>query len=323
MVNRAPVVIEDIYADPRIPADAYRPTFVKSLAMVPIRTQSPLGAIGNYWASRHLPTEQDVSLLAALADATSLAMENVNVYQQLESRVRERTRQLEDANAELDAFSSAVSHDLRSPLAAIKGFAEILEDQHGHYLGPHSHDMLFRIITETRKMDATITSLLSLSRLDRTPLHRSDINLSCIASEIINRLRAAHPDRSVSVSIEPDLTANADPGLLQIALENLLSNAWKYTAKRPDARISFGKGPQPHSFFISDNGVGIDMAQVHRLFLPFQRLHPASQFPGLGIGLATTRRILARHNGSISASSQPNEGATFTFTLPPDPSATR
>ena len=150
MLNRQPAVIEDIYSDPRVPADAYRPTFVKSLALVPIRTQAPPGAIGTYWATRHAPTAQEVAVLAALADTTSVAIENVQLYQELEQRVRERTRALELANKELESFSYAVSHDLRAPLRAVNGFSRILREEQGDRLDDEGRDLLNQIEISAR-----------------------------------------------------------------------------------------------------------------------------------------------------------------------------
>lgn len=312
MLNKQSTVIEDIYADPRIPAAAYRPTFVKSLAMVPIRTREPLGAIGNYWARRHQPTASEVAVLSALADTTSVAMENVQVYQELEMRVKQRTSELEAVNRELEAFSSAVSHDLRSPLTSIMGFAGLLEEQMAD-VDARWRDMLAAITSDARRIDDLITSLLSLSRLTRSEVHREQVDLSELAATIMAELQRSQPERVVSVGIQPGLVAHADPSLSRILLTNLLSNAWKYTSKRTNPEITVGA--RENQFFVRDNGAGFDAAKADRLFSPFQRFHNQSDFPGIGIGLATVQRIVHRHGGKIHAESAPGAGTTFFFTL--------
>jgi signal transduction histidine kinase len=318
MLNKQSVVIPDIYADPRIPADAYRPTFVKSLAMVPIRTEEPIGAIGNYWATQRTPTPEEVSLLAALANATSLALENVQVYSELEQRVEARTRQLATANSELEAFSYSVSHDLGAPLRNIGGYADLLAEQvEGTPEAPLAVYME-RIRTETKRMAAIIDDLLRLSRLSRGELLCGPVDLSAIAREITARLAVAEPQRNVTVQIEDGVSASGDEGMLRAALENLLNNAWKYSGKQSAARIEFGTEQDDTGrtvYFVRDNGAGFDMARAERLFTPFQRLHSAAEFQGTGIGLATVKRIIQRHGGDIWAESAPGAGATFRFTL--------
>ncbi len=318
MLNRTPAVLPDIYADPRIPADAYRPTFVKSLAMVPIRTENPLGAIGNYWASHYIPTADELALLAALADTTSVAIENVQLYSGLEARVRQRTTELEASNRELEAFSFSVSHDLRSPLSAIKGSVEMLSEEFHDVLGDRGREVLSLIDTTGTRMLTQIDAMLSLARLNRSMLNRKRADLSDLARAIVNELRAAHRSRAakVRVTIEPELYANVDADLFRLVLENLLSNAWKYTSKRAEASIEFGQMPDTaDTFFVRDNGAGFDMSKVDWLFTPFHRLHSDADFPGIGVGLATTQRILLRHNGRIWVDSKPGEGTTFYFNV--------
>lgn len=315
MLNRAPAVIPDIYADPRIPADAYRPTFVKSLAMVPIRTDAPLGAIGNYWATPHTPTPDDLALLSALADTTSVAIENVQLYSSLESRVRQRTDELEATNRELEAFSYSVSHDLRSPISAIKGLVELLEDESGTALGADGRDVLKLINSTGSRMLSQIDAMLSLAKLNRAPVSRQRVDLSEMAQGIITEQRTADPRRVVAVSIEPGLHADVDPELFRVVLDNLISNAWKYTARRPDASIRVGRMEgAPGTFFVADNGAGFDMKKADWLFIPFHRLHADTDFPGSGVGLATAQRILTRHGGRIWVESTPELGTTFFFT---------
>jgi signal transduction histidine kinase len=318
MLNRKPAVICDIYADPRIPADAYRPTFVKSLVMVPIRTESPIGAIGNYWAVPRMPAREEVELLQALANTTAVAMENVKVLSELEQRVRERTAQLEAANKELDSFSSAVAHDLASPLRSIRSFSGLLEEVYAAQLPDEAKQWLGTIGAAGTRMSELIDDLLRLSRVSAAPIQRTRVRLDDLAAEICSGLSKANPNRNVSISIASGIEAEGDPGMLRVALENLLSNAWKYTSKIVQARVEVGIASTPsgtRAFFVRDNGAGFEMQHAGRLFQPFQRLHAAKDFPGTGVGLATVRRIVHRHGGRIWAESAPGKGAAFYFTL--------
>lgn len=318
MLNRQAVSLPDIYADARIPADAYRPTFVKSLVMVPIRETDPIGAIGVYWASSHTATENEIRTLQALADSTSIAMENVRVYAEIEGRVRERTALLQAANEELEAFSYAVSHDLRAPVRAIAGFGQIVEEDYAAALDDEGRKYLGRIRAGALRMGEMIEDLLKLSRMQRVALHRQPVDLAQIARKIVGNLQAADPARSVSVVLPETLPALADPGLLNTVLENLLSNAWKYTSKTENASIELFSAPPDDSgpaFCIRDNGAGFDSARATKLFAPFQRFHTEEDFPGTGVGLATVQRIIRRHEGRCWAESRPGEGAAFFFTL--------
>ncbi len=319
MLNRQPAVIEDIYVDPRIPADAYRPTFVQSLVMVPIRTQSPIGAIGNYWARRHAATKSEVELLQALANTTAVAMENVQLYNELEQRVNDRTQQLQAANQDLEAFSYSVSHDLRAPLRRIGGFAELLRQELPPGTSENSERFLGKIDFEITRMGGLIDDLLRLARFARVEMNWMKVNLNVLAADVVARLRASHPSHQVEFSMPTNLEAWGDPGLLQVVIENLLSNAWKYTLKRERAIVEFGSTSQPDgsmAFFIRDNGAGFSMEYADKLFTPFQRLHSEKEFAGNGIGLATVQRIIRRHGGQVWASAEVEQGATFSFTLP-------
>jgi signal transduction histidine kinase/DNA-binding response OmpR family regulator len=318
MLNHQPAVIEDVYADPRIPKHAYEPTFVRSMAMVPIRKEDPIGAIGNYWAVKRTPKAEEVELLQALANITAVAIENVKVYEELEKRVKERTAALEASNRELESFSFAVSHDLRAPLRSICGFSEILLESHAHELDAIGKDHLQRIHASGARMSQLIDDLLRLSRVARTPLRVEWVHLSELAREILSEFKAESPERSVEVVVDETEGVRGDPGLLRAALENLLSNAWKYTSKRDHARIVFGSAAQPdgtQAYFVRDNGVGFNVGESQGLFQPFHRFHSPREFAGTGIGLATVQRIIQRHGGRIWAEAEPNKGAVFYFTL--------
>lgn len=318
MLNREAAVVSDIYVDPRIPHDAYRPTFVKSLVMVPIRGEAPIGAIGNYWAKEHQATPDEVELIQALADSTSLAFENVALVQGLETRVQQRTAELEDANRELEAFSFSVSHDLRAPLRAMQGYGDLLA-QVDPPLDGEAATFLQHIRHSARRMNALIDDMLSLSKLTRAEVHKRPVSIGKMAREILTGLRDTAPTRQVRTTIDETLVADADTALLRLALDNLLSNAWKYSSKREDALIEFFAETQPDgrlAYCVRDNGAGFDMAYAQRLFEPFRRMHSETDFPGTGVGLAIAQRVIRKHGGELWAQAAKNRGAIFRFTLP-------
>jgi PAS domain S-box-containing protein len=234
----------------------------------------------------------------------------------LERKVLERTMQLEAANAELESFSYAVSHDLRAPLRAMNGFATALAEQSGSMDGQGIH-YLERIRESSLKMGQLINDLLGLSRVTRMDISRQRIDLGALAEKIMASHRIEEPGRKAEIEIAPDLVAEGDPRLLEIMLENLLGNAWKYTGKCELTRIRFGCEHKEGGrvFHVIDNGVGFDMAFAGKLFVPFQRLHGMAEFPGTGIGLVTVHRIITTHGGRIWPEAAPDKGATFYFTL--------
>ena len=236
----------------------------------------------------------------------------------LERRVAERTLQLETINKELESFSYSVSHDLRAPLRSIRGFSEVLLGHYAGKLDARGREFLKRACESSHHMDLLIEDLLKLSRIGRADLHQQPVDLTLLAETIVADLRAsAPPTPPVRVLITPGLQACGDERLLRILLENLLRNAWKFTANQPRPKIEFGRLPAPDgAFFIRDNGAGFDMAHAGRLFGVFQRLHSSAEFPGTGIGLATVQRILNRHGGHAWAEGAVGQGATFYFTLP-------
>jgi PAS domain S-box-containing protein len=233
-----------------------------------------------------------------------------HLNESLEQRVRERT-------TELEAFSYSVSHDLRAPLRAIDGFSQALLEDYENRLDAQGKDYLTRIRTSTRLMAELIEDLLKLSRITRTDMDIVPVNMTRMAQSIIYELQKSHPQRIVNIKIAGSLEDSADPRLIRIVLENLLGNAWKFTGKKTIAEIEFGSTKKDNKkvYFIRDNGAGFDMEYAERIFAPFQRLHNVEEYPGTGIGLATVRRIINRHGGTVRAEGVPGQGATFYFTL--------
>lgn len=318
MLNRQPAVIENIYDDPRIPADAYRPTFVKSLAMVPIRSLDPVGAIGTYWATRRQPKPEEIRILQALANSTSVAMENVQLYAGLEQKVAERTARLQALNEELDSFSHSVSHDLRTPLRHLDSFSGLLQREAKGNLSPKAMHYLQIIAESAQNMTKLIDNLLAFSRTGRAELRRSNINMGRLVEEVWRELEPEKKGRQISWSVADLPEVEGDGALLKQVWLNLLSNAIKYTGRREGTEIRVGATARDGEmeFFVQDNGVGFDMQYADRLFGVFQRLHHKEEFDGIGIGLANARRIIQRHDGRIWATAEINQGATFYFTLP-------
>jgi light-regulated signal transduction histidine kinase (bacteriophytochrome) len=236
---------------------------------------------------------------------------------ELEAQLEERTRELAQARAELDAFSYSISHDLRAPLRAIDGFGQALAHDYGGLLDEQAHHYLDRVRAGAQRMSALIDALLELSRIQRAPMRRTEVDLSALAQRILAGFARAHPERRVEAVVAPQLEACADPYLMNVLLEKLLENSWKFTSKVPEARIELGQEELDGEqwLFVSDNGAGFDMAYAARLFSPFQRLHKPSDFDGVGIGLSIAQRIIARHDGQITAHGEAQRGARFSFRL--------
>ncbi len=324
MLNRKPVFIEDIYQDDRIPHDTYRPTFVKSLAMVPIRTTDPVGAIGCYWAANRMPTEHEKDVLQSLAESAAAALENVNLYQSLERRVAEcsgelasANRKLQMVNAELETFAYSVSHDLRAPLRAILGYSLIIEEDCYAALNDSGKKALEAVRRGGIRMNNMIDDLLAFTRLAnkevvKTLVDSEEIIRTCIGSfenPVVSK---------VTITIGPLPSVSADKSLLERVWRNLISNAIKFSSYKEYPTIVIGHEERPGEdvFFVKDNGVGFKQAYASKLFKVFQRLHDEREFEGTGMGLASVRRTVERHGGTVWAEGVVNQGATFFFSLP-------
>ena len=272
-------------------------------------------ATGDLHARANLSGHDEV---AAVGRAFDLMADQVASNQDdLEAQIRARTTALETANRELEAFSYSVSHDLRAPLRAVDGFSQALLEDYGNKLDATGRNYLERVRSGAQTMGALIDDLLKLARVTRASLQPQAVDLSNLAREITDNLRKQFPDRAAHIDIAEGLHVLGDPGLMRVALENLLQNAWKYTSNQSCAEICFDALQQDDEtiFRIRDNGVGFDMKFAGKLFGAFQRLHHKDQFEGTGIGLATVQRIIHRHGGRVWAEAKPGQGASFFFTL--------
>ena len=219
--------------------------------------------------------------------------------------------------ADRESFSFAVSHDLRAPIRVVEGFTKIIKEDYGRLLDRVGNDHLDRVLGAAARMNNMIDALLALSRLSSQPLARQPVNLSQLAAYVADDLRRQEPERDVRIDIEAGLLVQGDPTLLRVVIENLLGNAWKYSAKAAQPHIVFERrGGASDTFTLRDNGAGFDMRFADRLFGVFQRLHSANDFAGTGVGLASVRRIVRRHGGEIWGEAEVNRGARFHFSLP-------
>ncbi len=317
---------------------------IASLAFIPVAHQGRLiGKFMLYFDATHEMQPDEIRLALTVAEYLALAISRQAAVDEvrrlnsaLEDQVRRRTRQLEEANREMEAFCYSVSHDLRAPLRALDGFSRILLEDAGPVLGEEDKGNLRRIVAASERMGLLMDDLLRLSRIGRAGMRLTEVDLGALAADILRRLRAEEPSRCVSSEIAEGTRVWADAGLMRIALENLIGNAWKYSRGNAEARIALGMQEDEgrRIFFVRDNGAGFDLRYAAKLFSPFQRAHGQSEYEGTGIGLAIVQRVVSRHGGRIWAESEPGSGSTFRFTLwqdgipqapasslPPSPSA--
>lgn len=302
----------------------------RAAAAIPLFLEGrPYGAFTVYAAERGAFVPEELALLIELAETTMHGVQSLydqqarrvsereltRINSELEQRVEQRTAELNRINRELEAFTYSVSHDLRAPLRAIDGFSQILVQRYAEVLDAQAADYLQRVRRATQRMGRLIDDLLGLARINRYDLRMEPVDLSAVARELCRELQDADPARRVEVAVEPGLRAQTDSRLVRIILANLLGNAWKYTGKRPDARIELSRWEDDYGngFVVRDNGVGFDMKYAGKLFAPFQRLHGTDEFEGTGIGLATVQRAIERLHGYVLAEARPGTGAAFFF----------
>lgn len=318
MLNKEVVVIDDIYKDRRIPHDAYRPTFVKSLCMVPIRAEDPMGAIGNYWAQGYQPSEEEIKVLQVLANSTAIALENLQLKQSILKQSHSQLS-MEDRQREFETAIHTMAHDLRNPLTTMMLFTELLQSKLAGQIDPRLAGYFKSILKTGERANDQIRKMLEMYSVGHRQLEREPVDLSAMVSEVSEQMKPQMASHKVDVEVEPNLTVLADPPLIRVAIENLVSNAFKYTGKKDPAHIEFGKFAEAGdaaTFFIRDNGAGFDPIQAQNLFRPLVRLHSDSDFPGTGLGLASVARIIELHGGKIRAEGKKDEGASFYFSLP-------
>ena len=323
------VVVDDLAQETRfIPSPLLLARGGVSGMTVPMQgPDGPYGVLGVHAKEARRFTQDDVHFTENVVNLLSNALQRARAdealrasHENLEQTVAERTAMLERSNREMEAFNYTVSHDLRSPLRNIGGFAGLLAHRYGSSLPPEAQQILDRVRVGVQRMGELIEVLLDLARLHRVDLRRSDVDLSALAESIGAELRATGR-HDVVLRVAPGLRAVADPTLARLILVNLLSNAWKFTrrAERPVVEVTAAPVADGPGFVVRDNGAGFDMAHAASLFEPFHRLHSPGDFEGTGIGLATVRRIVERHGGRVWADARPDQGATFGFTLPPPP----
>ena len=323
--QRTPIIVND-FAAPHPLKKGYPEGHAPLLRFfsVPVFSEGRIVAVVGFANRSAEYTDSDANQMTLLMDSVWKIVERKQaeeeiqkLNQELEARVIERTTELESMNKELEAFAYSVSHDLRSPLRSIEGFSLALLEDYADRLDDTGKSYLDRVRNATVRMGHLIDDLLKLSRVTRSEMNRERVDLSVIAKDVAGRLAESHPERSAEFVIADGLTAYGDARLLTVALENLFSNAWKFSEKAARSVIQFGvaRRENAEAFYVKDNGVGFDMAYAGKLFSPFQRLHKIEEFPGTGIGLATVKRIINRHGGRVWIESEVDKGTTVYFTL--------
>lgn len=318
MLNKQAVFIPDIYLDDRIPHEAYRPTFVQSLAMTPVRSADPIASIGTYWANRHVISQEETELLQALADSTAVALENARIRSELEDRVVQRTAELSAANNDLQAFVQLAAHDLRSPLLTVRGFTDLALAFERDNLSPEGLESLEMVRTQVERMRHLIDAILEYSTAATAEISVSRTDFDDIASRVIVDLHGLIDQRNASVTMKDLPTARVSGPMMERVLQNLIANAIQYgDADAPRVEVDGGLDDDGSPFIsVSDNGQGVSDADLAVIFSMFKRGTAANLAEGSGIGLAFVERVVAKHGGSVSVDEGPLGGARFTVRLP-------
>ena len=307
----------NFFTDPQQARESYRHVFEQGFVTdYPLTMRHIDGRLIDVLYNASVYKDERGRVLGVVATAR-----DVTVQKQAELEILRRTADLQVANQELEAFSYSVSHDLRAPLRSIDGFSLALLEDYSEKLDETGVNYLQRVRAATQRMGHLIDDMLELSRIARAEMRHETVNLSAMATEILEELQKTDMNRQVEWRVQPNLKIEADARLIKVALDNLLGNAWKYTSRQAEPRIEFGQVENANvedmkEFFVRDNGAGFDMAYADKLFGAFQRLHTASEFPGTGVGLATVQRIIHRHGGRVRGEGKPDQGATFYFSLP-------
>jgi signal transduction histidine kinase len=316
--RREQIAIADVGSDSRVRHEYLHTSTVRSMVLTPVRGGNASAAmVAAFWTRHYEPTARELFLLQDLADLTAVATENTELCAKLERRVELRTSELREANRDLEAFSYSVAHDLRAPLSALLVTRSILERCYGSNLDTQGIKLLQDIERSGKRMGELIGGLLQFARCARVELSKQEVDLSTLARGIVVTLRQHYLSRNIRVSVEPHLLVHADRTLMEVVLNNLLNNAFKYTRETARAEVHVGgvRDGAKRIVFVSDNGVGFDASRAAELFTPFKRLHSAQTFEGHGVGLATVARIVNKHGGAVWAESK-GQGATFFFSLP-------
>jgi len=320
MLHHEQVAIPDIYLDDRIPHDAYRPTFVHSLIMTPVRAQDPIAAIGTYWSSNHVASPGELELLQTLADNTAVALESARLLHELELRVDQRTAELAASNHDLAAFAHVAAHDLKSPLATIRSYVTAAEEAYATSQDAAGVDALEAIGRQAARMSSLVDAVLAYSTAATGELAMEHLDFTALVQDVLADISGVVEARGARVEIGPLPHGPGSGPLLERALHNLVVNAVQYgDTDAPVVRVEGFRGPSEVVLRVSDNGAGVPVGERERIFEMFARgttPHPTS---GSGIGLAFARRVIARHGGTLTVGDAAGGGACFTMTLPLEP----
>ncbi len=315
MEQRKTALVTDVFNDPRVSPDLHRPTFVRSMAMIPVRPEDPIAALGLYWADHHTPPTATLRQLEILANSAAVAMENL----ELRGVLQLRSQELDVSSARADELEVAIHslvHDLRSPLGAMIGYAELIADDAEN---PVSIRHAEAILRAGERVNLQIERMLSVYRITNHPLAPERVDLTALGWEVAEEVLRDVEGRDVQIDVEDGLVVEADPVLTWLLLVNLCSNAVKYSSGTEHARIRLERvdDARPLStFVVRDNGAGFDQIDAPRLFRPLTRLHTVQEFPGTGLGLASVARIVQLHGGEVRAEGERGTGASFYFSLP-------